>query len=429
METKQHPQWCYNAVVYELNIRQFTKQGTIKAATRQLLRLKKLGITIIWLMPIFPIGTERRKGALGSYYSVKNYTEVNPEMGNKETLDEFIELAHKLNIKVILDWVANHTSRDAVWTKHNPLWYEWDNEKNELKTPQDWTDTAKLNFESQDMQLEMIKNMQYWVTEHNIDGFRCDMAMLVPIGFWEMATEKLGKQNIFMLAEAEGSQFHTAFDVTYAWEIHNTINQIAQGNENCYKLGEQLELEKNTYPKTALRLMFTDNHDENSWKNSPIKRYGTMGARCLAALSFILPGIPLIYNGQEVGMERGLEFFEKDSIDWENTPHSQNFTQLYTQLCQLKTSHPALLAAEKGGELRTLENNQHWRLFAVMRKTNNPSRVVIGLFNLSHETYTATITDSSFHGTFTQLIHGAKKNINPHDSIQFSPWEFMILYN
>lgn len=436
---KKHPSWAYNAVIYELNTRQFTPSGTLVEAIGHLDRLKKLGVDIIWMMPIYPIGEERRKGSLGSYYSIADYMEVNSEFGTKEDFKAFVEAAHSLGIYVILDWVANHTSRDARWTKEHPDWYEWDREKGEIATPFDWSDTAKLNYANYDMRTEMIRSMRYWMEEYAVDGFRCDMAMLVPLDFWESATSELegvsaaqGKE-LFMLAESEGEEFHGAFDATYAWEEHHILKRIAQGEANCFTLGERLGFENSKYDYNALRMHFTSNHDENSWNGSEIERMGG-AVEALAALTYILSGMPLIYNGQEVALDRSLEFFERDTINWDELRESeraQNVERLYTRLSQLKHTHPALLGGDRGGDIVGIDNEKPWQVFAVKRAVG--THTVIALFNLSGEAIDTKFFDSDLTGTYTELLwqstqESVTQTLNPNDYYHLNAWEFRIFY-
>ncbi|MFI3286849.1 MAG: alpha-amylase family glycosyl hydrolase [Rikenellaceae bacterium] len=436
---KKHPSWTDSAIIYEFNTRQFTVDGTFRAAMEHLPRLKELGVDILWMMPIFPIGNERRKGTLGSYYSIEDNTAVNDEFGTMKDFCNFVAEAHNLGMYVILDWVSNHTARDARWITEHPEWFEWDAEKNEFATPFDWSDTAKLNYQSEEMRTEMIKSMAFWLKKAKIDGFRCDMAMLVPMEFWHRATKELTKvaeglgKELFMLAESEGPEFHDAFDATYSWEEHHLMNKIAKGEANCYTLGERLAYESSIYDESALRMHFTSNHDENSWNGSSITRMGD-GAETFAALTFILSGMPLIYTGQEVGQARQLEFFDRDTIDWINlssNKRGQAIERLYKGLCDLKHSHPALLAGEKGGDIVGIDNNVSWQMFAVKRRVG--AKTVIALFNLGDSPVEARFEDKDFSGKYKEMLwKGAKSSANVELSCEqtysFKAWEFRILY-
>ncbi|MGN1210475.1 MAG: alpha-amylase family glycosyl hydrolase [Candidatus Cryptobacteroides sp.] len=338
-----------NCVVYEMNLRQYTPEGTFAAAQAQLPRLKELGIDIVWLMPIHPIGVEGRKGTLGSYYSVKDYCDVNPEYGTIADFDYFLAEAHRLGLRVIIDWVANHTSPDAKWVNEAPAdWYERDAEGNTTYTA-DWTDTANLNYDNPDMVAEMVKSMRFWM-ERGLDGFRCDMACEVPLEFWRDAIAGLRADypQMYMLAEGENPALHTlsGFNASYSWELHHLMNAIAQGRKNVNDLLEYLKKDSEVFPSDAFRLMFTSNHDENSWAGTEFERMGD-AVKVMALLTFTLPkGQPLLYTGQEIGWNKRFEFFEKDNIPaWTEN----SYTDFYKWLIRLRHDNPALSAGEKGG--------------------------------------------------------------------------------
>lgn len=289
-ETAAHPEWSYNAVVYEMNVRQYTPEGTFAAAARELPRLKRMGADIIWLMPIHPIGVKERKGTLGSYYAISDYCAVNPEFGTLDEFDRFVAEAHRLGLRVILDWVANHTSPDARWITERPAdWYVRDSLGRTI-VQYDWTDIAKLNYDNADMRQEMERAMRFWL-ERGIDGFRCDMACEVPIDFWRTTLPALRRDypQIFLLAEGEDPALHEgAFDASYSWELHHLMNDIARGKRGVAELKEYLKKDAANTPHEAFRLMFTSNHDENSWAGSEFERMGD-AARVMALLTFTLP--------------------------------------------------------------------------------------------------------------------------------------------
>ncbi|MBR7096489.1 MAG: alpha-amylase, partial [Alistipes sp.] len=274
-----------------MNIRQLTEKGDFKSAMRHLQHLKNIGVDIIWLMPIYPIGEVDRKGTLGSYYSISDYYAINPEFGTMADFDTFVAEAHHLGLKVILDWVANHTSRDAKWLKKRPMsWYERD-ENGAAKIPWDWSDTAKLNYANHEVWQGQIEAMKFWLTEHHIDGFRCDMAMLVPTEFWREVRYELKsvKNDIFLLAEAEGPEFFdNAFDACYGWAIHHTMVDVAQSKVRACELRNRIYELLNNYPADSMHLSFTSNHDENSWSGSEQSRFGD-ALKAMTALSFVLP--------------------------------------------------------------------------------------------------------------------------------------------
>jgi len=339
-----------DSVIYEVNIRQYSESGTFEDFTKDIHKLKDLGVKIIWLMPIHPISETKRKGTLGSYYSISNYKEINPEFGNKDDFDKLISEAHKNEMYVILDWVANHTGWDHHWIKTNPEYYT-KNSEGEITDPINpstgeswgWTDVADLNFDNMDMQEEMIKAMEYWVKEHNIDGYRLDAAHSCPPSFWRKSIDRVNRiKKVLMLAESDG--YHTGgfelielFDMSYNWSGHHVLNNIYKKENNSNDLKENIQRNIEDYSSEHILMNFTSNHDENTWAGTVFDRYGN-GAKTFAALTYFLPGIPLIYNGQEYGLEKRLEFFEKDFIPKKES----EFFDFYKNLNKLKKENNLL---------------------------------------------------------------------------------------
>ena len=351
-----HPDWTYGSVMYEVNIRQFSPEGTFAGVEAQLPRLKDLGMDILWLMPMYEIGTEGRKGTLGSYYAISDYKKVNPEFGTMEDFEHLLAAAHKLGFKVILDWVANQTAPDNVWMTEKPAdFYERDADGNAI-WEYDWTDTRSLNYENEDVWWAQDDAMRFWL-EKGVDGFRCDAAGEVPAEFWKGILPKMNKDypNIYLLAEAERDNLADAsetFDANYAWELHHLLNSLAQGRKTVADLKDYIARDAARFPKEAFRLTFTSNHDENSWSGTEFEREGAAANAC-AVLCFTLPGSqPLIYTGQEIGLSRRLEFFEKDPItDW----YPNEYTTFWKKLIDLKHGNPALAAGEKGGPIQYID--------------------------------------------------------------------------
>ena len=336
--------WADTAVVYELNTRQFTPEGTFAAAQRQLPRLKKLGVDIIWLMPIYPIGELERKGSLGSYYAIRDYCDVNPEFGTLADFDSFLSAAHEAGFKVILDWVANHTSPDHPWVTEKPAeWYYRDSLGHTI-VEYDWTDIAKLNYDTPEVGEAMRECMSFWVGR-GVDGFRCDVAYQVPQAFWEAAIPALRGQagrELYFLAEGEETWLHDAgFDATYAWKLHHLLNDIAQSKADGDSLARYVAWNAENYPADAKRLSFTSNHDENSWSGTEFERMGDAW-KAMTVLCWTLPeSQPLIYTGQEIGWDHRFEFFEKDpvpTLSWK----ANDYTEFYEYLTGLRHDHPAL---------------------------------------------------------------------------------------
>ena len=343
-----------NSVVYEMNVRQYTPEGTFAAAQQELPRLAEMGVDIVWLMPIYPIGVEGRKGTLGSYYAVRNYCDINPEFGTLEDFDSFVDEAHRLGMRVIIDWVANHTSPDAVWVTGKPAeWYERDAEGNTTFTA-DWSDTANLNYENKEVWKGMQAALRFWM-ERGIDGFRCDMACEVPLEFWQetIAGLRADFPHMYWLAEGEEPKLHSLsdFNASYSWELHHMMNSIARGEQGIEDLLSYIEKDAQRHPEDVSRLMFTSNHDENSWAGTEFERMGD-AAKVMAVLTFTLPnGQPLIYTGQEMGWNKRFEFFEKDHIPaWEKN----EYFDFYKELIDIRHANPALAAGGKGGKFEVV---------------------------------------------------------------------------
>ena len=423
----KHPEWSYSAVLYELNIRQFTPEGTLNAATERLPFLRSIGIDVIWLMPIYPIGKEGRKGTLGSYYSISDYKGVNPEFGTADDFRAFISAAHAMGIRVLLDWVANHTARDARWITERPAdWYERD-EQGVAKVPWDWTDTAKLNYANHDVWLGEIDAMRYWVEEFGVDGFRCDMAMLVPIEFWQEASHELHKikSDIFMLAEAEEDNlFDRAFNMSYQWNVHHIMVDIAKGARRVWDLRNAIHSERARYPREAMRMSFTSNHDENSWSGSEQSRFGA-SLEVMTALTFLMPStMPLIYTGQEVGYDHSFEFFERDAIPAELYRENRT-TELYRRLIALKHRERALDAGERGGDMIEIENNAKDCMITLVREVEG-SRVV-AILNLSPYTIHADFNTGIYAGAYRDALSGERVELKEHVERDIAPWHYQIL--
>ncbi len=417
-----HPEWVYHAVIYEVNIRQYTPEGTFRAFSEQLPRLKELGVDVLWLMPVQPIGEKDRKGSLGSYYSIRDYTGVNNEFGTLADFRMLVQEAQELGMKVILDWVANHTSRDAVWVDAHPDWYVRDSLGN-LNIMYDWTDIAQVDYTKPEMRAAMIEAMMFWVRETDIDGFRCDVAGEIPTDFWEAAKDALTrlKPGLFLLAEAEKPELNeSVFDAYYAWDFHHRMNLVAQGKENVDSLRHSLDRMMDRFSPNAIPMFFTSNHDENSWSGTEFERMGD-AARSFAVLSYMLPGMPLIYSGQEVGLDHRLAFFEKDSINWDD---DRGFSDFYSDLNRIKQTNKALSAQEREGEMIEIGNDQPARVWS-FRRLNEDDEVVC-LFNFSQEPVKVV---------FTEMIPG-EGYVSFPDTVEVSavkvldlkPWEYRIYY-
>ena len=414
-----------DGVIYEANIRQYSESGKFEDFTKDIYKLKDLGVKIIWLMPIHPISKTNRKGTLGSYYSISDYKAVNPEFGNKDDLDKLIKEAHKHDMLVILDWVANHTGWDHKWIKNKPDYYT-KNENGEITDPINpttgeswgWTDVADLNFDNMEMQNEMIKAMEYWVKEYDIDGYRLDAAHSCPVSFWKKSIERLKKiKNVLMLAESDG--YHTGgfelielFDMSYNWSGHHVLNRIYKKENNSEDLKLNINRNLNDYSSKHVLMNFTSNHDENTWAGTVFDRYGD-GAKTFAALTYFLPGIPLIYNGQEYGLNKRLEFFEKDFI----AKKQSDFYEFYSNLNSLKKENN-ILDIDSEIKFEIIETNNK-NLICYKRTKNNDSMYFVA--NLSEESQEInTEFSKSLKSLNSDKMISLKKN-------SLDPWEYHFL--
>ena len=424
----QHPEWSYGAVLYEMNVRQFTPEGTLRAAAARLEFLRDLGVDAVWLMPVYPIGEKNRKGTLGSYYSIRDYCAVNPELGTMDDFDDFVAEAHRLGMKVLMDWVANHTSRDARWIAGKPAsWYERD-ASGEPAVPWDWTDTAKLDYANRDVWEAQAAAMEVWIARHAVDGFRCDMAMLVPIGFWQYAAARLRrvKPDLFLLAEAEQRNLFDdgVFDACYGWEMHHLLNDVAQQRVRVTALRDWLRADRGRYPRSAMRLAFTSNHDENSWNGSEFARMGAARG-IMAAFTFVVPGgLPLIYTGQEVGYDHSFAFFDRDPIPAESY-RANAYTEFYRRLTELRHANPALAAGGRGGDMVEISNNAEDCLMTFVREV--PGNQVVAVMNLSPYAIETDYYTGIYAGMYTDALTGRPSELRGHVVEPMGPWSYRIL--
>lgn len=406
------------SVIYEVNIRQYTPEGTFEAFGRHLPRLKALGVDILWLMPVFPISEEKRKGTLGSYYAVKDYRQVNPEFGTLDDLRKLVDDAHRLGFRVVLDWVANHTGWDNPLIAEHPDWYTQKDGK--IVSPvDDWTDVADLNYDNADMREYMIGSLEYWIRAVDIDGYRCDMASMVPTDFWEAARVRLDSlKPVFMLAESDAPDLmYGAFDVCYGWELHHLMNAIARGEKTAAELPSYFRKMDTLYVQRALVMNFLDNHDENSWNGTISSRMGE-AHRAFAVMAWTIPGMPLIYTGQEAGLDKSLEFFEKDEVDWEK---DTTLSAFYCGLNCLKHEHPALAGGGHRGDFRILDHDRLPQLFIYERTKDDDSLVVV--LNLSNESRQANLAHP-LSGSFT--TYGTGEVRTGLDTFDLPAWGYQI---
>ena len=434
-----------NAVIYEVNIRQYSPEGTFNEFTKDIPKLKELGVKIIWVMPVFPISETKRKATggddskfasempeaeqhkyLGSYYAVSDFKKVNPEFGTIEDFRAMVKTAHENGMYVILDWVPNHTGWDHVWIKEHPEFYT-KNEKGEIIDPINpetgkswgWTDVADLNYDNKELRAAMTNDMLHWIKNENIDGFRCDVAGNVPTDFWQQAIPTLRKEkNIFMLAEAwEPELFKdNLFDMGYSWEGHHTMNKIAKGKETVANWDVFMEKRTKEYEANDILMNFVDNHDENSWNGTIQSRLGN-AEEAMTVLSYLTPGMPLVYSGNEYGLNHSLKFFEKDSI-----PKTKGAAwQLRAKLGKLKNENIALNGGKnKASYTRIKTTNENVLVFEREKNGNK----IIYMANLSSKPVDVKIP---LNGTYIDVLSGEMIGLNEKLNYPMKPWQYYVL--
>lgn len=434
-----------NAVIYEANIRQYSPEGTFEAFTKDIPELKKLGVKVLWVMPIQPISMTKRKATgelsieditdptekekyLGSYYAISDYTAVHEGYGSLEDFKKLVETAHEHGIYVILDWVANHTGWDHKWIKEHPEFYH-KNAAGEVTDPLNpetgeswgWTDVAHLNYESEGLFDAMANEMIYWVKETNIDGFRCDVADNVKIEFWEYVYPKLNEiKPVFMLAESNKPELmKSVFDMGYNWSAHHLMNEIAKGKKKVTDFDELMKEQDSIYQKKDIMMNFTSNHDENSWNGSEYERLGD-AVEVFAALTYAMPGMPLIYNGQEYDFDKRLKFFEKDSI----THQKGKMFAVYEKLGKLKNENPALHGGVNKASYERISTSDEENILAFKREKDG--KILYFIANLSNSAKEFTLPIS---GEFENYMKAEKQNLSESQNVKLDAWDYWILLN
>jgi len=418
----KHPEWTRNATIYQVNTRQFTEEGTFRAAERQLPRLKALNVDILWLMPIHEIGQQNRKGTLGSPYSVRDYYSVNHEFGTLEDLKHFVAAAHAQGMHVILDWVANHTAWDNPLVRQHPEWYRHDWKGDFRPTPWfDWTDIIDLDYRQPGLRKYMTEALKYWVTEADVDGYRCDVAGFVPVDFWNNVRRELDAiKPVFMLAEAESRDLHAeAFDMTYAWGWYEAMHQVATGKADLGALIGYYSGNEGSFPPDCMRMTFVSNHDKNAWDGTGPEQFGD-ALEAAIVLSVVGDGLPLIYNGQEAGESKRLKFFEKDSIEWKAHPVGE----LYRKLFALKKAHPVLWNAHWGATMIRVPNSASAEVLSFVRRNDRDK--VFAVFNFSKEARTVKFEETLFPGTYTDGFSGDRVELTASTALSLPPWGFRV---
>ena len=417
-----HPEWSKNATIYEVNIRQYTPEGTFRAFESHLPRLKAMGVDILWLMPVHPIGEKNRKGTLGSYYSVKDYLAVNPEFGTMDDLKSLVKKAHDLGFHVILDWVANHSAWDNNLVTEHPEWYTRSLDGNFQPTPRyDWDDIIDFDYNQPGLRKYMTEALKFWVKEADIDGFRCDVAGFIPVDFWDNARKELEEiKPVFMLAEWEDRDMvKNAFDMVYSWSLWGKMKEATTGGKGAGALIEYMAHDVSTFPENGYRMIFTDNHDKNSWEGTQYSNFGKGLETCMV-LSTVVNGMPLIYSGQEAGLDRPLRFFEKDTIVWNNHP----FAGIYTKLFDLKHRNKALWNGQWGGTMVRVYNDQQDKVVSFYREKEGNK--VLAVFNFSDKPLTVTLNTKHETGTYVDLFSGKQVEIKGDDKLNLKPWGYAV---
>jgi alpha-amylase len=414
----QHPTWALRANIYEVNIRQYTKTGTFKAFAPNLDRLKAMGVDILWIMPVNPISKTDRKGSLGSYYAVADYTAVNPEFGTLADFRQLVQAIHAKGMKVILDWVPNHTGADNRWLTQHPDFYKMDS-TGKAAVPFDWTDTRQLNYDNPEMRDSMIAAMEYWIKTADIDGFRCDVAWNVPGDFWRTCIGDLRKMKpLFMLAEGDKPYLaENGFDALYPWDMFHTMISVAKGDRTALSLDSVLQTERSIYPKGTLEMYFTSNHDENSWNGSDFNTFPGASHAPFAVFTQTMPSnIPLIYGGQEEPVLRALSFFEKDSIQFQAFARSK----FYKTLLDLRKRNPAL---DADAAFTKVSAGDDRAMYCFLREKSGHKLLV--LLNLSKDPQSFKVEDEKLKGTPIDVFTGKITRING-DTLTLEPWGYRV---
>ncbi|HEX2092598.1 MAG TPA: alpha-amylase family glycosyl hydrolase [Longimicrobiaceae bacterium] len=428
-DTAFYPSWSRDAVIYEINVRQYTPEGTFAALERHLPRLDSLGVDILWLMPVQPIGVKDRKGSLGSYYSIRDYTAVNPEFGTEADFRRFVDAAHRQGMRVILDWVANHTAHDHPWTVEHRDWYTLrpdgtiSNPLDQQGKETDWTDVAELNYGNTRMRRAMLAEMRWWIDSMKVDGFRADVAWGVPYDFWAEVRREMtaARPDVFLLAEAEDPRLHEWFHATYAWEWHHLMNEIAQGKKPVSELDRYFARDDSLYGDGAYRMYFTSNHDENSWQGSEFERMGANHAPAFVLAATVENSIPLLYTGQEASLNKRLRFFEKDTVSWSGS----SLVPFYRTLFELKEQSAALANGPWGGDQTALRTDGGDRVYAFTR-TRGANTVLVAV-NFGDAPARVSYQGLGRPGTFTDWFSKTPVSLAAAGSLEIPAHGYRVL--
>lgn len=444
IENPNVPDWHKNAIIYEVNLRQYTTEGNFKSFEAHLPRLKEMGVDILWFMPLHPISKTKRKGGLGSPYAVGDYYDVNPDYGNMDDFKHMLAAIHDQGMYCIIDWVPNHTGWDNPWITEHPDWYTKGKDGNitdpinpETGESWGWTDVADLDYTNPDLRKAMIEAMSFWIKDVGIDGFRVDVAHGISPDFWKECTSALYSiEPVFLLAESEIPQYlnENYFISDYAWEMHHLFNAIAYSQgmnqeaepeahevKNALDIDKMLAKKKAAYQK-GYQMQFTSNHDENSWSGTEMQRYGD-GHLAFAVLASTFNGIPLLYSGMESAMDKQLAFFEKDEIPWED----YKYASFYKTLFDLKHENKALWNGEHGGELIKIPTGADEDVYAFIREKEGDRVVVV--INLSNEMQNANLMGDHFTGEYSNVFLGESAELSNGIEFKLNPWDYLVFSN
>lgn len=415
--------WWAGSNVYEVNLRQYSKAGTINEFAKSLPRLKEMGVEILWFMPVTPIGIEGRKQTakeMGSYYAVRNYTAFNEDYGTIEDWKAFVKQAQGMGFRVVTDWVANHSAPDNPWVKSHPEFYAKDS-TGKMFAPYDWTDVRKLDYNNRMLRDSMIAAMKFWLRETGIDGFRCDMASEQPVDFWKECIQSLRAVNpgIFMLAEGEKPDLHTAgFDVTYTWPTMHAMKDLYNGKYTLAQFDSVQNQGLKDFPATAARLFFTTNHDENSWNGTEYEKFGNAAKAFAVFTQTFAQSIPLIYSGQELPNKKRLKFFVKDTIQWTGKYEMAPF---YKTLLSLRKTNPAL---NYDAMYKKLSSTNEKAVYAYIREKEG--RKVVVIMNLSKQGQKFKVTDAGINGNPLNVFMGVNETISDQHEFSIEPWGYIV---
>jgi len=419
------PGWMAHTNVYEVNLRQYTPEGTLKAFEKEFPRLRDMGVETLWFMPVTPIAEKNKKGTMGSYYACSDYTSVAAEFGTVDDFRVLVQKAHESGFKVILDWVANHTGWDHIWTKEHPEWFEMDPVTNDFRMASGMEDIIELDFTNKELRRAMIDAMKFWVTECDIDGFRADLAFWVEADFWLEARPELDAvKPLFWLGEfdeLEAPAYTDSFDACYSWSWMQRSRDFYQNKWSMESLEEILNRYRQAADSGSVQIYFTTNHDENSWNGTEYEKYGNM-ARALAVFSCTWSGIPLIYSGQEMPNYKRLAFFDKDAIEWTGTYELHDF---YKTLLALHTGHPAMAAGDKDTLPNKIVTTAYGQIYAYSRKKGEREVLVFLNFSSTDE-LTFGIPNGQVNGIFRELFSGENMEFSDDHVLSIPAWGYRV---